>query len=100
METEAFGKLTVEQVSEYDAATQVGRAKWYISGPGKPDAWVLWLDLRNIFPQELPLLLAQGGFQLMSRMGDLGQSPFDSTSRFQGVGARQGKARLAAASRG
>ena len=82
-DTETFGKLSVETIGEYDSATQVGRARWYISAPGKPDAWVLPLDLRNIFPQELPLLLAAGGFRLKSRMGNLGPVPFDSNSRFQ-----------------
>ena len=82
-ETESFGKLSVEATGDYDAATQVGRSRWYISAPGKPDAWVLPLDLRNIFPQELPLLLAAGGLHLQSRMGDLSQTPFNSASRFQ-----------------
>jgi SAM-dependent methyltransferase len=83
MDTESFGPLSVEQTAEYDPAGQVGHIQWYVSAPGKPDAWVLNLDLRNIFPQELPLLLAAGGFDLKSRMGDLSSTPFDSTSRFQ-----------------
>ena len=83
VETESFGKLSVEATTDYDPAMQVGRSRWYISAPGKPDAWVLPLDLRNIFPQELPLLLAAGGFQLKSRTGDLSQTPFNSASRFQ-----------------
>lgn len=82
-ETELFGALTVEETSDYDNATQVNHAFWYISAPGKPDAWVMPLALRNIFPQELPLLLAAGGFHLKSRMGDLSQAPFDSGSRLQ-----------------
>lgn len=83
VETEAFGELLVEETTEYDSATQVGHSRWYISGPGKPDAWVVDLALRNIFPQELPLLLEAGGLRLRSRMGDLAQTRFDSTSRFQ-----------------
>jgi SAM-dependent methyltransferase len=82
-ETESFGKLSVEATADYDPATQVGRGRWYISAPGNPDAWVFPLNLRNIFPQELPLLLAAGGLHLKSRMGDLSQTPFDSASRFQ-----------------
>jgi SAM-dependent methyltransferase len=82
-ETESFGRLSVEATNDYDPATQVGRGRWYISVPGKPDAWVLPLELRNIFPQELPLLLAAGGFHLKSRMGDMEQTPFNSTSRLQ-----------------
>ena len=83
VETESFAKLSVEETTDYDAATQVGRGRWYISAPGKPDGWVLPLDLRNIFPQELPLLLAAGGFHLKSRADDFIQTPFNSTSRMQ-----------------
>ncbi|HTR35809.1 MAG TPA: class I SAM-dependent methyltransferase [Bryobacteraceae bacterium] len=83
VETESFGKLSVEGTTDYDPATQVGRGRWYISAPENPDAWVVDLELRNIFPQELPLLLEAGGLHLKSRMGDLSQTPFDSTSRFQ-----------------
>ena len=83
VETESFGKLSVEETTDYDPATQVGRGRWYISAPGNPDAWVLHLELRNIFPQELPLLLAVGGLHLRSRAEDFVQTPFDSTSRLQ-----------------
>jgi SAM-dependent methyltransferase len=83
VETESFGRLSVEETHDYDCATQVNRACLYVSAPGKPDAWTLHLALRSIFPQELPLLLAGGGFDLTRRMGDLDQSPFDSNSRSQ-----------------
>jgi len=83
VDTESFGNLSIEETTDYDPATQVGRGRWYISAPGNPDAWALSLELRNIFPQELPLLLAAGGFHLKSRMGDLSQTPFNSASRFQ-----------------
>ena len=82
-ETELFGLISVEETNDYDVATQVNHARWYISAPGKPDAWTLDLALRNIFPQELPLLLAAGGFDLKSRAGELDQRPFDSNSRSQ-----------------
>ncbi len=83
VETDAFGKLSVEEISEYEAATQVGHARWFISAPGKPDAWTLRLDLRSIFPQELPLLLAAAGLHLKSRASDFQQMPFHSASRVQ-----------------
>jgi SAM-dependent methyltransferase len=83
VETEAFGKLSVEETHNYDNATQVNHALWYISTPEKRDAWVLPLALRSIFPQELLLLLAAGGFQLISRYGELSQEPFNSASRAQ-----------------
>jgi SAM-dependent methyltransferase len=83
VETETFGTLSVEGTNDYDSATQVNRGRWYVSAEGKPDVWILPLALRSIFPQELPLLLAAGGFHLKSRAGDLDQTLFDSTSRLQ-----------------
>lgn len=78
--SELYGELTVEAAHDYDAATQVNRATWYISAPGRQDAWVTPLHLRSIFPQELPLLLAAGGFHLLSRTGDLMGAAFTSAS--------------------
>jgi SAM-dependent methyltransferase len=83
VETESFGTLSVEGTNDYDCAAQVNRGHWYVSAQGKPDVWIFPLALRSIFPQELPLLLAAGGFDLGSRAGDLYQTPFDSTSRLQ-----------------
>lgn len=83
VETASFGTLSVEETNDYDSAMQVNRGLWYVSAQGKPDAWILPLALRSIFPLELPLLLAAGGFHLKSRAGDLYQTPFDSTSRLQ-----------------
>jgi hypothetical protein len=80
---EPHGELTVEAAHDYDAATQVNRATWYISTPGRPDRWVAPLHLRSIFPQELPLLLAAHGFRLLSRAGDLTGGAFTSGSRQQ-----------------
>ena len=75
-----YGELSVEAAHDYDAATQVNRVTWYISAPGRRDAWVTPLHLRSIFPQELPLLLAAGGFRLLSRAGDLTGAAFTSAS--------------------
>jgi SAM-dependent methyltransferase len=81
--TEKFGTLSVEQTSEYDAATQVSRGTWYISTPERRDAWVVPLTLRCIFPQELPLLLSAAGLELISRFGELPREPFGPASRIQ-----------------
>ena len=78
-----YGELIAEATSDYDAATQVNRATWYISTPARRDAWVEPMHLRSIFPQELPLLLSSGGLRLLSRHGDLTGSPFTSDSRRQ-----------------
>ena len=77
------GELRVESTDDYDAATQVNRATWYISTPSQQDRWVAPLHLRCIFPQELPLLLAASGFRLVSRAGDLAGGAFTSASKRQ-----------------
>jgi hypothetical protein len=81
--SEAYGELRVEATSDYDAASQVNRATWYISTPERRDAWVTPLHLRSIFPEELPLLLAAGGLRLLSRAGDLTGAAFTSASSRQ-----------------
>lgn len=77
------GEVAVEQAGDYDAATQVNRATWYFSAPGAPDFLAAPLHLRSIFPRELPLLVAAGGFRLESRDGDFSGAPFDGASRHQ-----------------
>ena len=83
VDTEEFGPLSVEQTSEYDAATQVTHGTWYVSTPDRRDAWVVSLTLRNIFPQELPLLLSTAGLELIGRFGELPREPFGPASRIQ-----------------
>jgi SAM-dependent methyltransferase len=81
--TATFGPLAVEDAPDYDPITQVNRGTWYISAPGRPDAWIVPMVLRSIFPQELPLLISAAGFELVSRSGDLSGSPFGPGSRSQ-----------------
>ena len=78
-----FGPLRVEATNDYDAATQVNRATWFISTPDRQDAWTVPLFLRSIFPQELPLLLSAAGLELISRFGELDRAPFVARSRVQ-----------------
>ncbi len=81
--TSSFGVLSVEATNDYDSATQVNRATWFISSPERRDAWVVPLVLRSIFPQELPLLLSAAGLDVINRFGDLDQGPFGPGSRMQ-----------------
>ena len=80
-DTVTFGRLCVEGTCDYDSSTQVNNATWYISTPHVRDAWVVPMVLRSIFPQELPLLLAAAGLELVNRFGDLGREPFGPASR-------------------
>jgi SAM-dependent methyltransferase len=81
--TPTFGPLRVEANTDYDPATQVNRGTWYVSTPDKPDAWIVPLVLRSIFPQELPLLISAAGLELVSRFGELSGAPFGPGSRVQ-----------------
>ncbi len=65
--TATFGSLHVDETLDYDSATQVNHSTWYVSTSEKPDAWSIPIVLRSIFPQELPLLLAAAGLELVSR---------------------------------
>lgn len=82
-EHERLGELTLEETDDYDAASQINYATWYWSAPDKPDFLVTPLHLRQLFPQELPLLIALGRFRLVARYGDFDRSSFDSWSRRQ-----------------
>lgn len=77
------GEISVEAASHYDAASQVTRGMWYFSTPEEPDFWSAPLEVRSIFPQELPLLLAAAGFQLEARYGNFSREPFESGSMRQ-----------------
>jgi SAM-dependent methyltransferase len=86
-----YGELTVEETSDYDTLSQVNRATWFISTAEKPDAWVVPLHLRWIFPQELPALLAANGFKLSGRDGDYSGGDFTHESRLQVCQCRLGR---------
>lgn len=81
--TEHFGPLSVEETHDYDSATQVNHATWYISTPDRRDAWIVPLVLRSIFPEELDALLSAAGLELISRFGELSRVPFGAGSRVQ-----------------
>ncbi len=77
------GHVTVDVAETYDAATQVTRGTWYFSADSAPDYLVLPLEIRSIFPQELPLLLSLGGLRLVQRYGDWSGLAFTGESPLQ-----------------
>lgn len=77
------GELILEETSAYDPAAQVNRATWFWSTAEQPDMIVTPLELRQIFPQELPLLVERAGFRLAARYGDFDRRPFGPESRAQ-----------------
>jgi hypothetical protein len=75
-----YGEPTVEATNDYDPASQVNRATWFISTATSRDGWIAPLHLRSIFPQELLALLAASRFRLIRRDGDHRGGPFTGNS--------------------
>lgn len=78
-----LGMVTIEETIAYDPVRQVSRADWYWSRPGQPDFRHTPLTMRQIYPQELPLLLERGGFTLVERFGGFNRSDFTAASMRQ-----------------
>jgi SAM-dependent methyltransferase len=77
------GRVHVDVAGTYDAAAQVTRGTWWFSTDSQPDFLVAPLEMRSIFPQELPLLLSLGGLRVVERLGDWSRGPFTAGSAIQ-----------------
>ncbi|MCP3423549.1 class I SAM-dependent methyltransferase [Nocardioides pinisoli] len=77
------GVVHVDVAETYDAAAQVTRGSWYFSSDTEADFLVAPLEIRSIFPQELPLLLSLGGLRLVERHGDWSREPFTADAALQ-----------------
>ena len=75
-----LGPVMVEETIAYDPITQISRADWYWSTETQKDFRQTTIDLRQIFPQELPLLLHLGGLKLAHRFADFDRSPMTTQS--------------------
>jgi SAM-dependent methyltransferase len=75
-----LGPVTIEEAISYDPALQVSRSTWFWSAPARPDFRQTLLELRQIYPQELPLLLSAAGLKLVDRRGDFDGSGFSAES--------------------
>jgi SAM-dependent methyltransferase len=79
-----LGKVTVEEaLTRYDPPTQVSYVDWYWSTERERDFFTNSSQLRSIFPQEMPLLIASGGLRLVECFGDFDRSPLTAASRRQ-----------------
>lgn len=74
------GEVRVDVARTYDASAQVTREVWYFSASSEPDFLVAPLEIRSIFPQELPLLVSAGGLRLLDRHGDFAGNAFAADS--------------------
>ena len=75
IERPSGGPITLEETTRYDPLTQVSHIDWYWSAEGQHDFWHNTLEMRQIFPEEMPLLLASGGLRLAERYGDFDRRP-------------------------
>lgn len=74
------GEVRVDVAGTYDVAAQVMSEVWYFSSSTEPDFVVAPLEVRSIFPQELPLLVAAGGLRLLDRSGNFEGGAFAADS--------------------
>ena len=77
------GLVHVDVAETYDAAAQVTRGRWYFSTDSEADFVVAPLEIRSIFPQELPLLLSLGGLRVVERFGDWSRAPLTADAALQ-----------------
>jgi len=77
------GPVRVDVAETYDALAQVTRGTWHLSTDSEEDVVVAPLEMRSIFPQELPLLISLGGLSLVERLGDWSQGPFSGEAALQ-----------------
>jgi len=78
-----LGEVSISETIAYDPIIQVSHIDWYWSTAERPDFRHTVLDMRQIFPQELPLLLSLGGLKLEARYGGFDRSPLAARSRRQ-----------------
>ena len=77
------GQVRVDVAETYDALAQVTRGTWHLSTDSEEDFVVAPLEIRSIFPQELPLLISLGGLRLVGRFGDWSRAPFSGAAPLQ-----------------
>ncbi|MCA6120553.1 class I SAM-dependent methyltransferase [Bradyrhizobium sp. WSM 1704] len=78
---DTLGKVTVEEaLARYDPLAQISHVDWYWSTDERKDFLKNSWQMRSIFPQEMPLLIAAGGMRLVERFGDFDRRPLTTES--------------------
>ncbi len=77
------GVVHVDVAETYDSAAQVTHGRWHFSTDSETDFVVAPLEIRSIFPQELPLLLWLGGLRVVDRFGDWSRAPLTAAAAIQ-----------------
>lgn len=77
------GVVHVDVAETYDSVAQVTRGTWFFSTEVEADFVVAPLEIRSIFPQELPLLLELGGLRVVERFGHWSRMPLTVDAALQ-----------------
>lgn len=77
------GEVHVDVAETYDPVAQVTRGTWFFSTEAEADFVVVPLEIRSIFPQEMPLLLELGGLRIVERFGDWSSTPLTPDATLQ-----------------
>jgi SAM-dependent methyltransferase len=77
------GEICLEETTDYHPTSQVNRGTWFWSTTDRKDFLITPLHLRQLFPQEVPLLIEAAGLRLVARYGGFDRAPFDRHSRRQ-----------------
>jgi SAM-dependent methyltransferase len=72
--------ISVRETADYDPVTQIRTANWRVREDQQPDRILAPLCQRQIFPQELLLLLEATELKLVARYGDFDRGPFSGES--------------------
>jgi ubiquinone/menaquinone biosynthesis C-methylase UbiE len=78
-----YGEIRLEETTDYNPSTQVNRATWFWSTTDRKDFLITRLHLRQLFPQEVPLLIEAAGLRLVARYGGFARDRFDQHSQRQ-----------------
>ena len=72
--------ISVRETADYDPVMQIRTANWRVREGQQSDRILAPLRQRQIFPQELLLLLEAAGLKLVARYGDFVRGPFSGES--------------------
>jgi SAM-dependent methyltransferase len=72
--------ISVRETANYDPVTQIRTAEWRVRQGEQPARTLAPLCQRQIFSQELLLLLDASGLKLVARYGDFDRGPFSGES--------------------
>jgi SAM-dependent methyltransferase len=80
---DGYGEIRLEETTDYHPTTQVNRGTWFWSTTDREDFLITPLHLRQLFPQEVPLLIQAAGLRLVARYGGFDRDRFDRHSQRQ-----------------